>query len=79
MKTEIKYTFDEDDNEGKLHRLVNTDSAFMAISEFQSYLRNEYKYNDELSEEVTDYIDLLRIHLFDLLEDNGIDMDSMWS
>jgi len=79
MKTEIKYTFDDDDSEDKLHRLVNADNAFMVISEFQDFLRSEYKYNDDLSEEVSDYIDLLREKLYDLLTTNGIDMDSMWS
>ncbi len=79
MKTELKYTFDDDDSEDKLHRLVNVDNAFMVISEFQNHLRSEYKYNDSLSEEVGDYIYSLREKLYDLLTENGIDMDQAWS
>ncbi len=79
MKTEIKYSFNEEDSEDKLHRLVNTDNIFLVVSQFQDYLRSEYRYNDSLSEEVIDYIDSLRTSLYDLLLENGIDMDSMWS
>jgi len=79
MKSELKFTFDEDDGEEKLHRLVCIDDAFLTISQFQDYLRDEYKYNESLSEEVIDYIDLLRTHLYSLLEDNGINMDQVWS
>lgn len=79
MKTEIKYTFDDDDSEDKLHRLVNADNIFLAVSQFRDYLRSEYKYNESLSEEVINYLSGLRTSLYDLLAENGIDMDSMWS
>ena len=79
MKTELKFMFDEDDSEDKIHRLTNCDGAYIALYDFQQFLRSEEKYNDDLPEEVYDYLDILRTKLYDVMEENNVNLDRDFS
>ena len=74
MKTELKFTFNEDDSEDKIHRLTNCDGAYSSLWDIQSYLRSQYKYG-ELPEEIQNYLSDLRDKMADILDENDIDLD----
>ena len=75
MKTELKFTILDDDAEDKIHRLTNCDGAFAALWDIQSYLREQYKYNDDLPDNVISYLGELRDRVYEILEENNIDLD----
>ncbi len=75
MKTELKFTFDDDDADDKIHRLTNCDGAFAALWDIQSYLREQYKYNDDLADGVISYLGGLRERVSEIMEEHSVDLD----
>jgi len=79
MKTQLTFNFDDEDNEDKLKRIINTDSAYMSLWDMSQWLREHYKYHEEHSEEVLDFIDKAREEFYNIMERNDIDLDRDWS
>ncbi len=75
MKTEITFTFNEEDDKASMHRITNCDAAYGVLSRFQEYLRSQSKYNEDLTEEEDNFLDSIRSKLYDLMEEYGIDLD----
>lgn len=53
MKIDIKFSINtEDEHEEKIERLLKSESAFQALADIKSFIRQKLKY-DEISEEET--------------------------
>ena len=71
--TKVIFTV-EASSEHDLRVYVQATSMAHAIWEFDQHLRNEYKYNDNLTEEEYSIYERMREKLHEILNDNKIDI-----
>ncbi len=71
--TKVIFTV-EAESEHDLRVYTQATAMAHAIWEFDQYLRNEYKYNDNLTEEEYSIYERMREKLHEILNDNKIDI-----
>jgi len=76
MKTIISVEIGDDDNQERIQRIAHVEDAFAFIHEFQQYLRTQYKY---VEPENRDDISALRTVFSDMLFENGIVLDTLYT
>jgi hypothetical protein len=77
MKTVISYEFEDGDvyAYNQIVRLNNSTRSYLALYEISEHLRQIAKY--EHSGEVEECIESIRQELFDILENNSINLDNL--
>ena len=77
MKLKIIHEFEPDDLQDKeQNRILHASDAYFVLNWMQEHLRSEYKYNDALSEETTNFIERLRDDFSETLAKYGVDLYS---
>ena len=70
-----KYSFSiETDDAKELQQYVKAQEAYFVINEILAEMRNDWKYNEKLSEETHKYLDSLRDRVYNILRDYQIDI-----
>jgi len=67
-------TGEENEDQNKIKRMIHADDAFSSLYDVGAYLREQWKYADE-----PDDIDKIRERFTDILYENGIILDNLWS
>jgi len=74
-KIELQPSPDDFDDELKFKRMIKADDAFAALYDIKSELRRIWKYEENLSEETFNKVEEIRESFFDILNNNGINLD----
>jgi|GEM_PF-6218641 len=78
MKADLEFDCEDLEDEMKLKRMLLASDLCYVIFEMQQYLRNKVKYTEELKSADKEIEDI-RSHLNNLLIDNCIDLDKIYS
>ena len=75
MKTEITFTFNEEDGDDKIRRIVNADNAYRSLFEIGDNFRVLLmKYTDDLTKETYNQLEIFHEKFFKILEENDINL-----
>lgn len=69
---QVKFEYDLNDERNEALTVFKASRLACAIYDLSMYLRNEYKYNDEIEDCCREAIDRARKALSDIVEDNEI-------
>jgi len=76
MKATLSFNLDEPDDRSAHKRAVSATDLYIAIHEFDNYLRARLKY-EELTEEVADALQKARDSLHNELGDRGVSLGDL--
>jgi len=79
MKAILTFDFDKNPDDKQDHaRMLKADSLCAAISDYKEYLRGRLKYNEKF-ESGEKELETAREKLFEILNENGINLDDIYS
>ena len=73
MKAKLEFDLPEDEFDYKLCNQAS--NMWSALIDIKDYLRNELKYNDNLSERDSEMLESLQTKFFEIISDNNITLE----
>lgn len=77
LKFKLGYGEDSDDLHFK--QVTHAVDSLAALWDVQQMLREIYKYDDTLDEKQSELVDKIRTKFFEILADNHVDLDELYS
>ena len=78
MKATLEYNLDDPDDSMSFDRAAKSLNLALALWEFRSVLRSKLKYqSDTMSDDTYKELENLQEEFFDILNNNGVQLDSL--
>lgn len=77
MKAILEFNFENEYDSTQYKRATKAYETVLSLWEIDQFLRNELKYNDKLSEEEYKVLEQVRNEFYNIINNNGVNLDEL--